>query len=170
MPKRKRSGALFHRGTCTASDLPRFSEALKDHGKQMEVVQAIFDLCDEDEEGCTDMPSMEERLNIKRSTVLQRVEGLLKLGLVRSDMKQTQPGVRGRTVYTLLLPDADQLPVSQSPEEIGDLLVPEGGEPSQWQLGLDPHHDSTELTYHPQMDRRMTFRGERFSAQHLIGA
>ena len=166
----KRSGALFHRGTCTASDLPRFVEALKDHSKQMELVQAVFDLCNEDEEGCTDMPSMEERLNIKRSTVLQRVEGLVKLRLVRSDMKQTQPGVRGRTIYSLLLPDAEQLPVSQSPEEIGDLLVPEGSEPSQWELGLDPHHDSTELTYHPQMDRRMTFRGERFSALHMIGA
>jgi hypothetical protein len=164
---RRGSGALFELGSCTQEDLPVLFHTLEMYPKQCELLQVLFDLCGEGD-GTTDMPSLCERLNIARPTVLQRLARLIELGIVSSEMKQVYEGARSVNVYRIRRPPA--APSLQPPSPaVGHELPATVAPNSESEFGQQGELEfigrdlvgHRELHYHPDVHRRMTWKADR---------
>jgi hypothetical protein len=153
-------------------------EALLKYPKQRELVEHIFDLCLEDPEFTTDMPTLMERTGISRPTILQRLEKLTALNRVVVTKDQVYSGMRSVNVYQLVRPTAATLalPAPIPPDPDSELLeelpvYPMASGDSQQAafefIGTNLP-DVTQLHYHPEVNDRLAWKGERFTVFSLM--
>ena len=160
----QRNGAVFELGECKEEDLARFVAVLGPYPLQLKLVQGLYALCGDDPERRTDMANLTTSLNTVRPTLINHINRLCELGMMIKETARIDPRLRSRTLYRLQLPSADPLPVLEPP--VGAQVLehlPALSDQDQGELVFDPAtvFKGTDLSYHPDIDRNLVFKGER---------
>jgi hypothetical protein len=155
-----RQGALFSLGSVQSSDRHRYSIPPDRRGEH-QLLDALFDLAETSPDHAVDMRSMEERLGIRRPSILKSVARLLATGVLQKCEIDYYPGRRGVTLYVLIT--ADQLPAAETAPVLPASPPPQMNLP----MGGDLLRQAVQLRYDAMLDRNVPWKGERLIVFNL---
>jgi Replication initiator protein A len=157
---RLRAGALFSLGSVAPGDRSRYTLPVQQRSA-LAFLDAFFDLAGASPDSAVDMQALQQRLELRRPTILNAVDQLIAAGLLLKTQIAYYPGRRSVTLYVLV--PSDEVP---SPDE---LEAPQKAAASQLELPMAELlvTKAVQLRYDPVLDRNMPWKGERLIVFNL---
>lgn len=100
-PSLTRNGAIFSIGRNDGVALPHFLSLVSADSYSHQLIQALFDLCDDDPESLADMSLVMMRMSWSRSYVIKHCNELIKKQILTKSTIQLNDKKRSRTFYCL---------------------------------------------------------------------
>src|ERR1700728_3886309 len=157
---KSRRGALFSLGSVAPSDRGRYILPVQQR-TPLAFLDALFDLAGTSPDSAVDMHSIQERLELRRPTILNVGGQLILEGLLLKTEIAYYPGRRSVTLYVLVPPDDIPAP--------SDVHLPAKSASTQLDLPMAELlvQKAVQLRYDPVLDRNMPWKGERLIVFNL---
>lgn len=175
--QRVSGGSLFTLGDIPADTLPHFLQILRRHKSKRrlsQIVEAIFDLCDESEDGFVDRDTLCDQVDITRPGLLANLKKLHDLGMLSKSSIRPDEKRRSVVMYTLAMPEVvhstDDQTLDLFDGQVVDIGEAEAAKLDEFNAINRLINQPNSVTCQHSDPDKTTFKGERLSVFTLAPA